>query len=172
MRRGPLPLVLMLVAGCAQPGPSETAEVLQQALATHQASLAGIDGRPAGAPAGGTTPAAPRPGATPADAAAVPNMAGELVGQTPETVRQWLGEPRLRRQEGPAEIWHYQASQCHLDLVLYRDEGARPTFRVAFASARAVGAARRGEAACLRDISRGATRPGPAGAGEDGPARA
>lgn len=168
MRRGALPLVLLLVTGCAQRGPSDTAEVLQQALATHQASAAGIDGRGA---AGGTAPATPRPSRGNV-AAAVPNMAGELVGQTPETVRLWLGEPRLRRQEGPAEIWHYQASECHLDLVLYPDEGARPTFRVAFASARAVGAARRGEAACLRDISRGATRPGPAGTAEDGPARA
>jgi hypothetical protein len=78
-------------------------------------------------------------------------------------VVQWLGAPRLRREEGPAEIWHYQASQCHLDLVLYREDGPQPTLRVAFAAARAVGTARRGEAACLRDIARGAARPGPAG---------
>lgn len=181
MRRGPLPFALLLLVGCAQPGQQEAAEALQQALAAHQASAAGIGGRPVAAAVEGAEPPAPaaaaRPASTPAPtgaaaAAQVPTMAGQLVGQTPDVLRHWLGEPRLRREEGPAEIWHYQASQCHLDLVLYRDEGARPTLRVAFASARAVGAARRGEAACLRDISRGATRPGPAGSGDEGPARA
>lgn len=162
MRQVPLLFVLLLSAGCAQPGSEEAALALQDALAAHQASAAGIGGQPAAA-AAARSETAPGPAGRPAPAratAGAPTMAGQLVGQTPETLRQWLGEPRLRRQEGPAEIWHYQASQCHLDLVLYREEGARPTLRVAFASARAVGAARRGEEACLRDIGRGATRPG------------
>ncbi|MGG5812577.1 hypothetical protein ACK8OX_25050, partial [Falsiroseomonas sp. CW058] len=86
-------------------------------------------------------------------------------GQPPDAVTRLLGEPRLRREEGPAEVWHYQATQCHLDLVFYREEGPAPAMRVAFAAARAVGTARRGEAACLRDIARGATRP-PGGVAE------
>jgi hypothetical protein len=85
-------------------------------------------------------------------------MAGQLVGQPPDVITRLLGEPRLRREEGAAEIWHYQATQCHLDLVLYREDGPQPLMRVAFAAARAVGTARRGEAACLRDIARGAQR--------------
>ncbi|WP_270938580.1 hypothetical protein, partial [Falsiroseomonas oryzae] len=104
------------------------------------------------------------PAASPALPAAgpAPGHAAELVGQTPEALLRWLGEPRLRREEGPAEVWHYQASGCHLDLVLYREDGPRPVLRVAFAAARAIGTARRGEAACLRDIAREAVRPGPA----------
>jgi hypothetical protein len=157
-----LPFLLLPLAGCVAQQPSDTAQVLQEALATHQASLAGIAPRPAGAGGEGTEPATVAPIVTrPAPPGSVPTLAGQLVGQAPETVTQWLGEPRLRRSEGPAEIWHYQAPQCHLDLVLYREEGASPGLRVAHASARAVGTARRGEAACLRDIARGAAlRPG------------
>jgi hypothetical protein len=162
-----LPLLgLLLVAACAQPDAGDTAEALQEALAAHRASAAGIGGRPVAAAVEGSDPA-PRPPARPvaqgaaAASGQAPTMAGELVGQTPDVVLRWLGEPRLRREEGAAEIWHYQAAQCHLDLVLYQDTG-QPILRVAFAAARAVGTARRGEAACLRDIVRGAARPVPA----------
>ena len=41
-------------------------------------------------------------------------------------------------------------------ILAPREDGPRPTLRVAHAAARAVGTARRGEAACLRDIARGA----------------
>ncbi len=152
-----LPLLLLPLAACVAQGPSDTAQVLQEALATHQASLAGIAPRPAAAGGEGTEPATVAPiVARPAPPGSVPTLAGQLVGQPPEAVTQWLGEPRLRRTEGNAEIWHYQATQCHLDLILYREDGPRPSMRVAHAAARAVGTARRGEAACLRDIARGA----------------
>lgn len=160
MRRAALPLVLLLPVACAPPQ-ADPAAALQDALATHQSSLAGLGGLPAASPApstGGPSQGTPRAAGT-----AAPALAGQLVGQTPDTVLHWLGAPRLRREEGPAEIWHYQSSQCHLDLVLYREDGPQPTLRVAFAAARAVGTARRGEAACLRDIARDAVRPGPAG---------
>lgn len=172
MRRAVLPFLLLLPVACAQPQPADPAAALQDAMAAHRASLAGLGGLPAAAPAANTSatvepalrgarPAAPAP--TPAGPA--PSLASQLVGQTPETVLGWLGAPRLRREEGPAEIWHYQASQCHLDLVLYPEDGPQPVLRVAFAAARSVGTARRAEAACLRDIARGAARP-PSGPGE------
>lgn len=161
MIRAALPLALLLPVACAPPQQADPAAALQDALVTHQASVAGLGGLPAASPAAAAEPR-PRAAAT----AAAPAMAGQLVGQTPDTLLQWLGEPRLRREEGPAEIWHYQASQCHLDLVLYREDGPQPTLRVAFAAARAVGTARRGEAACLRDIARGAARPGSASPGD------
>ena len=160
MGRVVLPLILLLPVACAQPEPDDPAVAIQQALSTHQASIGGLQ---AAAPsAGRTAPQAPRP----APAGPPPNLAGQLVGQTPETVLGWLGPPRLRRAEGQAEIWHYQSSQCHLDIVLYQEgTSERPTLRVAFAAARSVGTARRTEAACLRDIARGAARPSPPGAG-------
>jgi len=161
MRQGPLLIALLLAAGCSGFGPEDGAEALQAALSAHQASMTGIGARPVAVPVEGTEPVlVAQPRTEPRGPA--PMLAGQLVGQTPETVLGWLGEPRLRRAEGPAEIWHYQASQCHLDLILYRDEGVRPTLRVAFAAARAVGTMRRGEAACLRDIGRGAATPAPA----------
>jgi hypothetical protein len=159
--RAGLLLALLLPAACAQPGPSQTAQVLEEVLATHQASIAGVGGRPAMAAAAASLPDASsaQPAAAPRAAGAMPGAAGELVGLTPDALRQRLGEPRLRRAEGPAEVWHYQADQCHLDLVLYREDGPRPALRVAYASARAVGTARRAEGTCLRDIARGATTP-------------
>jgi hypothetical protein len=154
-----LPLLLLLPAACAQQPPGPEA-ALEDALATHAASQASL-GRPLSS-ASGVSPISPAPaggvggGATPAQAA-------ELVGQPPEALRRMLGEPRLRRAEGPAEVWHYQTSACHLDLVLYREDGAAAGLRVAFAQARASGTARRAEAACLREIARGAAQRPPAG---------
>lgn len=149
MRRAVLLTAVLLPSACAQPGPQDGEAALQGALASHQASLGAIAGQPSAAVR--AVPTGP-----------VPSQASQLVGQTPEAVLHWLGPPRLRRAEGSAEIWHYQASQCHLDLVLYPEPGVQPGLRVAFASARAIGAARRAEAACLRNIARGATSPGPA----------
>ena len=153
MRQGLSSLLpLLLLIGCARPNQEAGTLALQDALAMQQASLAGIEGRP--------RPEAAAPGAPqPAGAGAPPTMAGQLVGQTPETLLRWLGTPRLRREEGPAEVWLYQASGCHLDLILYSEEGSRSLMRVAFASARATGTTRRGEAACLRDIASGTTQP-------------
>jgi hypothetical protein len=172
MRPGLKLVPLLLLLGCAQPGSEESARVaLQDALAAHQASVAGLgasQGAGPGAGIGARPVAAAVEGSSPPPAAtlaaarlaeAAPTMAGQLVGQTPEALLRWLGTPRLRREEGSAEIWHYQASECHLDLVLYRDEGASRALRVAYAAARAAGASRRGEAACLSDIARGATTP-------------
>ena len=149
MRRAVLLIAVLLPAACAQPAPEDGDAALQGALASHQASLGAIAGQTGAAAR--AIPSGP-----------VPAQANQLVGQTPEAVLHWLGPPRLRRAEGSAEIWHYQASQCHLDLVLYPEPGVQPGLRVAFASARAIGTARRAETACLRDIARGAASPAPA----------
>ena len=181
MGRQPLPLLLLLLpAACAvaTTDPVDPASVLQEALASHQASMIGLGGSPAAtaAPGEAVSPGAPAaqpgglPGSGPAAAVvraamplAAPTAAAQMVGLPPEAVLGWFGEPRLRRSEGSAEAWHYQAAQCHLDLVFYREEGPRPAWRVGFAAARAIGVARREEAACLRDLTRGsAPAPAPA----------
>jgi hypothetical protein len=134
-------LPALLPAACQAP---ETGAALQQVVATHRASLVsfGFAATPASFPAN-----APQP------SAAAPSQAGQLIGQPPETVLRWLGPPRLRRAEGSAEIWHYQASACHLDLVLYPERDGATPLRVAHASARAAGAERRSEQACLQEIA-------------------
>jgi hypothetical protein len=157
----------VMLAACAQTDPSLQQQALEEALAMQRASLAGVG---AAVPPPAETPAV-LSAARPSPAGPPPNLAGELVGQTPEGLRRMLGEPRLRRQEDGAEIWHYQASQCHLDLFLYPDNAPRPVLRVAFAQARAAGAARRAESACLRDIARGASRTPTQGMTEQAAAR-
>lgn len=79
-----------------------------------------------------------------------------LVGATPEALRATLGEPLLRRNEGPAQIWLYAGAGCQLDIVLYASESGA---RVAHVHARAGGIAQRSAASCLRDISAQAARP-------------
>ncbi len=164
---------LLLGAACAQRDQADPMVVLQEALASHQASLAGIAPRPVAA--GGeasVAPSTPPPPLRPRTAAAgaSPTMAGQLVGHPPGAVLGWLGQPRLRREEGHAEIWHYQGPQCHLDLFFYREDAPGAGLLVAFAAARAIGTARRGEAACLQDIARGASAPSiPASTPEDPP---
>lgn len=194
-----------LPAACAAPGSSSrqsdaAAQILADTAASHQANLAGL-GAPS--PALLTSPASPmghavshpqvttqrreataaageaRPSSstpTAAATASAPTLAGELVGLDPEGVMRWLGQPRLRRTEGSAEVWHYQGPTCHLDLVLYGSDGpagpalaagltrvatapAARSLYVAFASARAAGGTlRQSEAACLNDIAGQATR--------------
>jgi len=73
----------------------------------------------------------------PADEAATLNplgiatgaTAGTLVGATPASLTASFGAPRLRRIDGPAEVWLYHSPTCALDLILYPD--AAGTKRVA-----------------------------------------
>lgn len=140
---------ILLVAACAAPDPAtDTAEALQGAAAQARAAVPGGEAR-AGARVAEplVASAAPQRRAL----AAPPTQATQLVGHGPEAVTALFGEPRLRRPEGQAEVWHYTATGCHLDLFFYREGG---TLRVAFAQARAMGTAQRPEAACLRDMAR------------------
>ncbi len=86
-----------------------------------------------------------------------PSDSAAFLGATPDTLRRWLGEPRLMRLEGEAQVWLYQGANCHFDLVLYPDRGA---LRVAYAAARASGTERRTETACLADLARPGSRAG------------
>jgi hypothetical protein len=96
-----------------------------------------------------------------------PPAGSGFIGATPEALRAALGEPLLRRNEGPAEIWLYAGGGCQLDVVFYATEtGAR----VAHIQARAGGIAQRSEASCLRDISAQAARPAPRSSPPDAPA--
>ena len=118
-------------------------------------AAAGLAPTPANLPAGPRTAAAAGPVAMPAN---LPATAAALAGSPPERLLALLGEPSLRRAEGPVSIWLYAAAACQLDVMFYPSaEGPR----VAHVQARAGGFAQRTETACLRDLAAGARRPPP-----------
>lgn len=129
-------LLPLLLFGCAAEREAERAVEMEQALRSARAGLA--------MPGPGT----PRRTETPA-ARTRPAGAAALTGLRAEEVRRRLGEPALRRTEGEAEIWLYEAPDCRLDVILYPEAGA---LLVGHAAARALGAARVTEAACLAAI--------------------
>jgi hypothetical protein len=166
-------LLPVLAVGCAADTGEEAAALMQQALFSTQASLAMASGAP-GPRGGSPTAAAPppsvaAPGATvpttpqvapiPAAIAPGPRLRGSappaaaaaLMGRSAAQMRDMLGDPALRRAEGDAEIWLYEAPACRLDIVLYPQGGA---LVVAHAAARSHGAAQgMTEAACLSAIA-------------------
>ena len=162
---GPLSVLAMLMASGCSGGP-DLNEAARQALQDGRASLAAL-GAPTPQPAPPREPARLRPLRTdglpaagePRIQAAMPshlpaNAAG-LSGSAPERILEWLGEPVLRRAEGPVSIWLYAGAGCQLDVMFYpAAEGPR----VAYVQARAGGFAQRTEAACLRDLAAQARR--------------
>jgi len=175
-----MPLALLcglaqVLTGCAARDAAPDAAALRESLASTRASLAALDAGPDRQPAPAVpvaavalrTPVArpmpsdrlaawPPAGATPrrGGTGPPPAEAAQLMGLPAEAVTRWLGEPALRRPEGPAEIWLYTGASCALDVILYRD-GAQGELRVAYAAARASGTERRAEAACLNEIAGG-----------------
>lgn len=164
---GPL-LPLLLLAACAgETAPADAGAMLAQVLESHRASL--------GASLGASVPTAAIPGGTARDgrgdapaplrsagvgrAGSAPHEAAALLDQLPEALIRALGPPTLRRREGDAEIWLYDAGTCQLDLIFYPKGGS---LRVGWAAARAAGTARVTEAACLDTFK---PRSGPGGAG-------
>ena len=74
-----------------------------------------------------------------------------LVGGTHQDRRlvAELGEPRLRRQEPPAEVWQYRGQDCVLDFFLYQDA---QTFKVVHIEARDLSARLVETRSCLRRL--------------------
>jgi len=154
-----LALIVGMAPACRQTEAERTGLSLEHALRDTQASLAAL-GTPKGA---GKTPVERTIPMSAPPSASVPRLTGAnppttaalLQGRDPSAVISALGEPSLRRREGDAEIWLYQAAHCRLDLVFY-PEATGPV--LAHAAARAFGTRRLTEAACLSAI---ATAPNP-----------
>jgi hypothetical protein len=47
----------------------------------------------------------------------------DLNGLKPDDVLSMLGQPDLRRDEPPAEVWQYRAADCVLNLFFYDEAG-------------------------------------------------
>jgi hypothetical protein len=154
-------LALLFSPGCRKAEAEGATLGLEQALRDTKASLAAIGAPPAAEAAPiFQSPALPPPpsASTPRrQGASPPAAATALQGRDPEAVISALGEPALRRREGNAEVWLYQAPDCRLDLVFY-PEDARLV--LAHAAARAFGARRLTESACIATIAR-APNPSP-----------
>lgn len=61
---------------------------------------------------------------TPIPAAAGTSRPGELkelTGLRPAAIVALFGDPDLRRDEPPAELWQYRAADCILNLFFYRE---------------------------------------------------
>jgi len=68
----------------------------------------------AGPPAGGST-------TNLAAAQVIRFDANEFMGYSPDRVLPVLGAPDFVRRDGNAQIWQYRATNCILDLFLYKD---------------------------------------------------
>lgn len=53
--------------------------------------------------------------------AALQPQPAELIGLEPTQTVAVLGEPSLRLQDPPAQVWQYNATECTLRLHFYRD---------------------------------------------------
>jgi hypothetical protein len=87
-------------------------------------ALLGACTGPAAAPVA-STQAAPL-AATPAAAVATAGLSelGALKGMRPTEIVALLGQPELKRDEPPAELWQYRTSDCVLNLFFYSEAGA------------------------------------------------
>lgn len=152
---------LLLTPACRKSEAEGATLGLEQALRDTRASLAALGQpatpdtsrmeQPAPLPPPPTSASSPRRhGTNP------PRAAATLQGQMPEAVISALGEPALRRREGDAEIWLYQAPDCRLDLVFY-PEASRLV--LAHAAARASGARRLTESSCMEALARAPNPP-------------
>ena len=155
-------VALLFSPGCRKAEAEGATLGLEQALRDTKASLAAI-GAPPAAEAPPVVRAASLPAPPSSDtgprrqgATSPPDAAIALQGRDPEAVISALGEPALRRREGNAEVWLYQAPDCRLDLVFY-PEDARLV--LAHAAARAFGARRLTESACMAAIARAPNPP-------------
>jgi hypothetical protein len=76
--------------------------------------------------------AAPSPGAANSPGATAISRPGtaripalkELTGLQPPEILAMLGQPDLRRDEPPAEMWQYRAADCVLNLFFYEESGS------------------------------------------------
>jgi hypothetical protein len=102
--RAPVLLAIVAIAGllggCAQPTPLAARALAPQHLAaTPVASVADV--------------IPPR----------LPSL-DQLTGLHPAEIIALLGQPDLRRDEPPAQLWQYRAADCVLNLFFYRERGA------------------------------------------------
>lgn len=110
---------LLALSACGM-ARSTDVDVAAQPASTPSASSAST-------PAPKQAPAKPPAGATPspqAPTASLPQPSpDQLMGLDAQGVTRLLGQPSLKRTEGPANVWQYANRLCVLDVVMYDEEG-------------------------------------------------
>ncbi|HQT66950.1 MAG: hypothetical protein B7Z78_12030 [Rhodospirillales bacterium 20-60-12] len=59
-------------------------------------------------------------------AAAGPSVPVTLVGDSPALVTATLGEPALRRVEGPSQVWLYASPLCRMNVFIFPGADGKP----------------------------------------------
>lgn len=128
-----------LGTGCARPDADDIAAAFAAALAESRAAGSALPAPPPPPPA---RPVADWARSAPLPASLPPlGNPDSLLGADAAQVTGRLGPPTLRRRDGPAETWTWQAAGCALDLVFYP---ADPGPRVGHADLRGAPACRGG----------------------------
>ncbi len=83
----------------------------------------------------------------------------QFLGSSGSDIAAVLGEPGLRRKEGPAEIWQYRGRNCVLDLFLYLPENGTGSARVDYVELRNPALSETKRRACLADMLRAQLAP-------------
>ncbi len=114
---------LMALSACGMVG-SKDMDVAAQPATTQPAASP-----PASTPVPSPKPAPPPAAASPAPqgptASLPPPSPDQLMGLDASGVTRLLGQPSLKRAEGPAHVWQYANRLCVLDVVMYDDEAKR-----------------------------------------------
>ncbi len=107
---------VLLIGGLSACAQAPTASKLETEKTKATASAASSK------PAAVQSPAPKVPQKPPAVAAIKPRIMLEptvVVGKTTMEIQQAFGNPNLRRQDSPAEVWQYLARDCALHLFFY-----------------------------------------------------
>lgn len=117
---------LLALPACGMVG-SKDMDVAAQPAGTQTTASPPTPSAPAPSPkpAPVPPPAAAQP-APQAPTASLPQPSpDQLIGLDAQGVTRLLGQPSLKRAEGPAHVWQYANRLCVLDVVMYDDETKR-----------------------------------------------
>ncbi|MGE0094663.1 MAG: hypothetical protein AB7M05_12415 [Alphaproteobacteria bacterium] len=104
---------------------SKDMDVAVQPVTTQPAASPPATPAPSPKPIPAPPPAATQP-TPPAPTASLPQPSpDQLMGLDAQGVTRLLGQPSLKRAEGPAHVWQYANRLCVLDVVMYDDEAKR-----------------------------------------------
>jgi hypothetical protein len=121
-------LTVMAIAGC-----EVTSELASNSRGGAQAGSEPVEKAPPPTIKQAKKPTKKAPPAKPVLTAQIPPQPAKptgpdsktLVGKNETELKDFLGPPKVVRNEPPAMVWSYQARECSLDVFLYFDVGQK-----------------------------------------------